>query len=342
MVIFRLVLPLEVWWLSVDERPRCPPLREGFNGTVSRDRPWLGVGRRRRRWGDFVQLRGNTTMNKAKLLVPTILAIGLHAGCASTGSSAERFGKTFYLDGAGNWGFGSSEVPLGLRQGGYRGDVEIFVWTMTLNPLADQLNVVGARLRAAELANRITAYARKYPQNQVNVVALSAGTGVATWAIENLPSSVKVNNFVLLGSSLSYDYDMRRTLSHMEGKIYTYHSEHDTVLQAVRVVGTIDQKRGVDSIGLCGLKPPPGLESRVVNTAWSRTARWRRLGWAGAHTDCTNQTFVRHEIAPRLIGAVKEDSRAASDERPQSRRPRLSRLSRQPLQSRQPITAVSH
>lgn len=240
-------------------------------------------------------------MRRTTMLLLAVSTVGLLTGCATTtsGGAAEKLGKTFYLDGAGNWGFGASEVPLGLRQGGYRGDVEVFVWTMTFNPLVDQLNILGAKARASALSKRIAAYHQKYPRNKVNIVALSAGTGVATWAVEELPPGVMIDNLVLLGSSLSHDYDMRKALQHISGRIYTYYSPHDTVLQSVRVVGTIDQKRGVDSIGLVGLKPPPGYEDRVVNTGWSR--RWIRLGWAGAHTDCTNQLFVRREIAPRLI-----------------------------------------
>ena len=61
------------------------------------------------------------------------------------------------------------------------------MWTLTFNPLADQLNILGARARAAALADRIGRYHHKYPDNPINVIALSAGTGVATWAIENLP-----------------------------------------------------------------------------------------------------------------------------------------------------------
>lgn len=227
---------------------------------------------------------------------------------------AERFGKVFYLDGAGNWGYGSSDVPEGLRQAGYRGDVEIFIWTMSFNPLVDQLNIAGAKLRAAALTRKIESYARDNPGKEVNVIALSAGTGVATWAIEGLSRGVKINNLVLLGSSLSHDYDMRRALGNMAGKIYVYFSPYDTVLETVKVVGTIDGKRGVDSIGAVGLRPPRGMEDRVVNTGWSR--KWMGLGWTGAHTDCTNSVFVRQEVSKHILpqrAAVAAERRVAGE-----------------------------
>ncbi|MCB9866247.1 MAG: hypothetical protein H6816_06385 [Phycisphaerales bacterium] len=226
-----------------------------------------------------------------------VASAALAGGCEKRGA-AEKFGKTFYLDGAGNWGFGAADVPNGLKEAGYHGDVELYVWTSSFNPLIDQLNIGGAKLRGAILSDKIARYIERFPNNKINVIALSAGTGVATWAVEGLKGGAKIDNLVLLGSSLSWDYDMTRALKNMRGKIYVYHSSHDSVLQTVEVIGTIDGKRGVKSIGQVGLKPPPGMAERVVNTPWNKS--WMRLGWAGAHTDCTNEKFVRYEIAKRL------------------------------------------
>lgn len=227
-----------------------------------------------------------------------ILAVALAGGCQKR--DAERFGKTFYLDGAGNWGYGANEVPAGLRDAGYKGDIELFIWTTSFNPLVDQLNILGAKARAAALTGKIEQYRRRFPNAPINVIALSAGTGVACWAIEGLSSNVKIENLILLGSSLSHDYDVSRVLSRMNGRIYVYYSHNDAVLETVRVVGTIDGKRGVDSVGLVGLRAPPGQQDRVVNIGWNRS--WMRLGWTGAHTDATNRLFVREELSKHIQG----------------------------------------
>jgi len=241
-------------------------------------------------------------MVRARILLGFMLI--LTAGCQQR--QAERFGKTFYLDGAGNWGFGATDVPEGLKEAGYRGDIELFIWTTSFNPLVDQLNIVGAKVRAAALTSKIRDYRRRYPDRPVNVIALSAGTGVACWAIEGLPTGVMINNLVLLGSSLSHDYDVSRVLAHMTGRIYVYFSPNDSVLETVRVVGTIDGKRGVDSAGLVGLRAPPGMADRVVNIGWNR--KWMRLGWTGAHTDTTNRQFVRYEISKHIAGLEPDTS----------------------------------
>lgn len=241
-------------------------------------------------------------MTRTVLTILLAILISLcQAGCTFPRGdrSAERFGKTIYLDGAGNWGFGAADIPNGLKQAGYKGDVEIYIWTTSLFPLADQLNIPAAKLRARALADRIKKYRRVFPNNRVNLIALSAGTGVATWAVERLDEHSKINNLVLLGSSLSHNYDMRKALRNIDGKIYAYHSPHDTVLDAVFFIGTIDGKRGVKSIGQVGLEAPPGFEHRIVNIPWSR--KYVRYGWTGSHTDCTSQKFVRAVLSKHVV-----------------------------------------
>ena len=248
-------------------------------------------------------------------VVAAALLVGL-AGCQRRGA-AEPFGKTFYVGGASNIDILSSAVPDGLREAGYRGDVQTFIWTMSFNPLLDQLLTINAKARAGLLAQEIEGYRKRYPNNDINIIALSAGTGVAVWALEKLDGNVKVNNVVLLSSSLSHDYDVRRALRHVGGKIYTFHSPHDAVLAAVLVVGTIDGKRGVDSIGQVGLDVPAGVQDRIVNTAWSR--KYMHYGWAGGHTDCINPRFIREIVGPLVVRRTPESTRTVSSDRTRQR-----------------------
>ena len=46
-------------------------------------------------------------------------------GCQTT-QGLKRHGKTFYLGGAGNWGIETGNLKQGLREAGFRGDVEVF------------------------------------------------------------------------------------------------------------------------------------------------------------------------------------------------------------------------
>lgn len=231
-----------------------------------------------------------------------LLAVGLLASaCNGPDRRAERSGKTFYLDGGGNWGFGVDDVPGGLCRAGYKGDIEVFNWSRTLNPALDQINTPGARAAARDLARSIMKYKWRYPHNEVNLVGLSAGTGVIVWALEYLAGRPQVNNVFLMGSSLSCDYELRRALLSVKGKIYNYHSSHDAVLSFIQLsgLGTIDRRLGVQAAGQVGFQSRFGTPSQVVNIGWEE--KWARLGWNGAHTDYVNSQFIQYEVAHKLM-----------------------------------------
>lgn len=227
------------------------------------------------------------------------------AGCAGTGGAApvtgDAFGRTYYIDGAGNWGYGVLEIMEGLRRAGYRGQVVNWRWSPTFNPALDQtLGRPFARSRGKELGEDINAYCTRYPDNQVNIIGLSAGTGVAIWACEALKPPAHVHNVILLGSSLSSDYDVSAALSHIEDGIWVYHSKGDQVLLGpVRTLGTIDGKMGIDGAGLVGLHPKGIPTDHIHNIAWS--TRYERWGWTGAHTDATSEPFVRTVLATHIV-----------------------------------------
>jgi len=231
----------------------------------------------------------------------------------------ERYGKVYYLDGAGNLGFGQETVPKALKAAGFRGDIENFSWTSYTGPLGDQLIREQARLRARSLTKRIIDYRKRHPNTPVYIIGLSAGTGVGVWAVENLPPALQVNTLVLLGSSLSTTYDMTRCLSHVTNKVYVLHSPHDAILKSfVRVTGTIDGAYFTEPAGLAGLYPPTKAtraaiemyKEKVINIPWRSS--FEKLGNDGGHTSATTYSFVRHYIAPKLLKiGVAPETRSA-------------------------------
>lgn len=244
----------------------------------------------------------------------------------------DQYGRTYYIDGAGNWGYGVSEIQSGLRSAGYQGNIINYGWSPTFNPALDQ--TIGrpvARAKGEELGREITAYCQKFPDNQVNIIALSAGTGVAVWACENVKPPAKVHNLILLGSSLSSTYDMRKALANITGKVYVYHSNSDAVLQGpVRTLGTIDGQMGVDAAGLVGLHPPGGGDGKIVNIRWS--PQYAAYGWTGAHTDATSVPFVRRYLATHILSRPADKTGWRQPGPPQlaTRPPQLSHSFHQP------------
>ena len=247
-----------------------------------------------------------------RLVLITVLLPLVTTGCFREKfkvTRADRFGKIYYLDGAGNLGFGTDTVDQGLRAAGFRGDVEVFRWTTYTGPLGDQLIRQNARLRSKRLTKRIVHYRKRFPHTPLSIIGLSAGTGVATWAIEALPRDMMIDNLVLLGSSLSSTYDMTECLSHVTGKIYVVYSDRDAVLIGfIPVTGTIDGQYLVSPAGQVGLRVPNsgdrGLyREKVVNIPWR--PRFENYGYTGGHTDATSTGFIRHVVAPTMLGIGK-------------------------------------
>lgn len=230
-----------------------------------------------------------------------LLAIPLWVcvGCGPDFGPAAEYGIVFYSPGAGNVDFGDSGLREGLERAGFRGQVATNLWTVSFNPAIDQTLRLNAKLGAAKLARWIEEYIDTYPGRPVHLVGLSAGTGVSIWALEKLDPAYKVDNVVLLASSLSHDYDVADALRRVRGKIYNYYSSNDAVLAIpMKAFGTIDAKFLTDGAGEVGLHPPRGGD-RIVNIKW--TPEFQRYGYYGGHTDGTAPRFVEAYLAKHIL-----------------------------------------
>lgn len=224
---------------------------------------------------------------------------GLLAGCAPTFGPQAANGITFYCPGAGNLDFGDAGIRTGLERAGYRGQVATVMWTVSFNPAIDQALRLNARLGGTRLAGLIKKYSDEYPGREINVIGLSAGTGVAIWALEDLKEGHQVDNVVLLGSSLSHRYDVSKGLRRVKGKIYNYYSSSDMVLAGpMKLFGTIDGVFGEDGAGAVGLHSPRGGD-RIVNIRWR--PEYGRYGYNGGHMDSTSPRFVQAYLSKHVM-----------------------------------------
>jgi pimeloyl-ACP methyl ester carboxylesterase len=224
-------------------------------------------------------------------------------GCVSPFGPKAEHGITFYCPGAGV-DLGDAGVREGLERAGYQGQVARATWSVSFNPAVDQTVRVIARQGGKRLAACIQEYMDRYPGREVNIVGLSAGTGVAVWALEALRSGYQVNNVVLIASSLYCEYDVSRALRSIKGRIYNYYSASDAVLAGpMKVFGTIDGVYLQDAAGAVGLRVPPGSD-RVVNIPWR--PEFERYGYYGGHVDGTNPSFVCHEIARYVVKSAAD------------------------------------
>jgi len=243
------------------------------------------------------------------------LAVGI--GCSqfiqfASGARApgdKRKGITYYVGGAGPIGnVGWLDVPNGLEAAGYPGYVEVFAW-QGLTHAGDQINISRNRGKGAELAASIRQYKRSYPAREVNIIALSAGTGVATFALEALPEGIKVDNVVFLGCSLSSRYNLTRALKRIRGGLYVLYSETDLILnEVVWYTGTVDRSSAAEGVaGLEGFRPPPrpGPDTEMQYLKLHNVAHryeFAEVGYKGGHIDSTSREFIQTYIAPIFMG----------------------------------------
>jgi len=227
-------------------------------------------------------------------------------------------GAVFYIGGAGPIGnMGSFDVPAGLRDGGYRGHVEVFAW-QSWTHAGDQVNLARNRQKAADLADAIKRYRRRHPKPPIHIIALSAGTGIATFALEYLPESTGIENVVFMGCSLSSKYDLTRALKRIRGKLYVLYSEQDMMLKdVVWFAGTIDRSSAEEGIaGLEGFYLPTSphpdtLKQYEKVQSIPYRSEFRTAGYRGGHTGGTSPSFVRRYLAPALMG---DDERLLGDD----------------------------
>lgn len=251
-----------------------------------------------------------------------LAAAALLGGCASkpmwnTESRADRQerldrGCVFYFDGAGG---GTSKsnyaagVIEGMLQAGYQGAGKLMCWETGWGLMADQLaSVEFKRAKAKQSAASIRRYIEEHPGRPVGLLGFSAGTAEAVFALESLPESTPVDHVVLLGASISHDYDMTEALRRVRHRLYIITSTHDHMLSiAMPLSGTADRKFHDPGAGIRGFVLPPNAsaETRRLYAEKISTIRYskdfRKDGDKGHHFDNVKAEFIRDQVAPLLM-----------------------------------------
>lgn len=206
-----------------------------------------------------------------------------------------------------NWGIG---VRNGLLAAGYPGAGEMFSWETGKGLIADQdASVIYKRTKASALAQEITKHFAAFPHAPIDILGFSAGTAEAIFALEKLPTGVSVENVVLLGTSISKDYDLTKALQRVHGHLYLYTSTRDRMLGFLMpFTGTADRKYHDPGAGITGFILPQGANNltkklyaeKIVTIPW--TKELETDGDYGRHFDNIKMEFIRDHVAPLLMG----------------------------------------
>jgi len=221
-------------------------------------------------------------------------------------------GCTFYFDGAGGGTTKSNYaegVVEGMLEAGYRGAGELVSWETTKGLMADQdASVAYKRTKAQAGAARIRSYQKEHPAAPVNLLGFSAGTAEAIFALEVLPETAPVDRVVLLGASISRDYDMTEALKRVRGKLYIFTSTHDRMLGTLmQFSGTADRKFHDPGAGIKGFVLPAGASAatrqlyadKIVTIPYAED--FLKDKDKGRHFDNVKKEFIRDHVAPLFL-----------------------------------------
>ena len=114
---------------------------------------------------------------------------------------------------------------------------------------------------------------------------------------------------MLLGTSISEDYDLTNALQHVRGKVHLYTSTRDRMLGFLMPFsGTADRKFHDPGAGIKGFTLPAGATAKTRKLYAEKivTIRWTKEleddGDYGRHFDNIKMEFIRDHVAPLLMG----------------------------------------
>lgn len=238
------------------------------------------------------------------LLLICLTLLPLAAGCASHPQQAKSEDVVLLVPGAGGDGPWHNGVIKGLVAGGYRGNVEIVHWGAPGALFMLNMQNTAVHERAQEkLAATVIEWRLRHPAGRIDLVAHSAGCGVALGALKWIGQERHVNNVVLLRPSVSPQYELTDPLKHITGKLYVFYSDQDNVFLKWRTgtFGTYDNVRteAAGRVGFTGTdKLPADLRSHCVQYAYNPA--WKSLHEDGGHFGPLAEPFAQTVISPLL------------------------------------------
>lgn len=193
--------------------------------------------------------------------------------------------------------------PWGLRWAGLPHRIEAFVWQQGLWAVfcfADLWRTSHHRRSAERLAARIRQLRQDEPDAALHVLAHSAGTAIAAYALEQLDPAAgeTVTSAVFVASGLSPSYDLSRAIRACDRGLFALGSRLDllTLGLGTTLLGTVDRCHR-PAAGCVGFRPPsdPVAASRFTQRFWRPRDIWQ--GWLGEHLSGASPGLARRTLA---------------------------------------------
>lgn len=212
----------------------------------------------------------------------------------------------------------------GLRDAGIDADYEIYDWTHGDIGVQALLATEVHKRESRKIADLIAERAKAKPGAPIYITCHSAGTGLAAWALEQLPEDVKVHSVFMFASALSPTYDLSKALAHLTGKLHVFSSANDSAVLSVgtKLFGTVDGIKS-EAAGLKGFIKPDAADAAtyalIVHHPYN--AAWARLyGSVGSHICAMRFKFSREYVAT-VIRTGEPPAQSGPATRPSEQRP---------------------
>jgi pimeloyl-ACP methyl ester carboxylesterase len=236
-----------------------------------------------------------------------VLLVLCSAAPALAQSRSTAADVVFVADGAGNYQYASKLLRTAIHDSGAPLDVITFVWSHGYKRcLLDQMDLPHAREQGRLLAEVVLAYRHDHPDARIHLLGHSAGSMVILTATEYLPPGT-VDCVVLLGPSVSCNYDVRPALRCARGSVEVHYSSHDWMYLGLctSLVGCADRR-------YCGASGRKGFVLTIESEAdeallphlrqhpWQATDR--ELGNNGGHYGAYQPAYLQARVLPVLLG----------------------------------------
>ena len=169
--------------------------------------------------------------------------------------------------------------------------------------LLNQMDFIGNRLAADQIARMIVDYQDEHPGKPVFLVGHSGGGGIAVFVAEAMPTGRSVDGLILLNASISSGYDLRKALEHTRLGLVNFWSPDDVGLLyfGTTLFGNVDGVHGPGA-GAAGFRNTGGLgrlKGILHQVKWSQ--QMAASGNDGGHTGSTSEVFVGDWVAPWIL-----------------------------------------
>ncbi len=256
------------------------------------------------------------------------LLLSLLGGCADqqrpiapTGGPAAPAGRAlWFFPGIQGYRFIWDGALSALREGGFEGEIHFFDWGRPLRSLDNLTELDENQQKCAAVARQIERFHRDNPHATIDLLAYSAGAGMALWTAERLPPEMRIRRIILIQPAVSPDFDLEPALRHVDETLTCFLSANDTVILGwgTGTFGTVDRVNGPaagkDGFNLARAARDADLRARIVEVQW--TPEMRAMGHWGNHNSMISPEWNRRFVAPLLTSPQPFQQKTGSESAP--------------------------